>query len=240
MATLPPKSKQQIREDTLAIIRGANPNAMNAAVPKLQIGIADMGSDQNVLGYVERSAPKRMVINELLSQIGGKATKNTVQHEFEHVLQFDAGSRYKKEFDSQVLEAYTAQGGSREKLISNLQRAGGSKTLADHIEKITGIPSTPYIGGMTGGQFSLKEQFAELSSIESASGKDLTKDPIVRKEFFADDQALIDTYKATTGMRTTRLDSKDLPPMTVQKTPPPAKVPSVLDQIVDIAKGLLK
>ena len=60
------------------------------------------------------------------------------------------------------------------------------------------------------------EQMATLASIEAAQGVDLTKDPYLRKNLFKD-RKVREVYNALTGLRQTRLDSKDLPPHTRQK-----------------------
>jgi hypothetical protein len=59
----------------------------------------------------------------------------------------------------------------------------------------------------------LYEQLATLASIEDTQGVDLTKDPVLRKTLFKD-QDVRETYNALTGLRMTRLDARDLPPMT--------------------------
>jgi hypothetical protein len=60
------------------------------------------------------------------------------------------------------------------------------------------------------------EQLAELAAIEAATGVDLTKDPYLRKNLFKN-REVREIYNSLTGLRQTRLDSKDLPPHTRQK-----------------------
>lgn len=60
------------------------------------------------------------------------------------------------------------------------------------------------------------EQLADLAAIEATTGVDLTKDPYLRKNLFKNRETR-EIYNALTGLRQTRLDSKDLPPHTRQK-----------------------
>lgn len=76
------------------------------------------------------------------------------------------------------------------------------------------------------GQNLLFEQFAELAAIEQATGKDLTKDPELRKTIFKD-KKVREVYNALTGLRQTRLDARDLAPY----TPIPEKEPSMMEFI---------
>lgn len=57
----------------------------------------------------------------------------------------------------------------------------------------------------------LSEQFATLSAIEQTEGVDLTEDPVLRNNLFSDPEVR-QAYRALTGLRQTRLDSKDLDP----------------------------
>jgi hypothetical protein len=72
----------------------------------------------------------------------------------------------------------------------------------------------------------LFEQFAELAAIEQATGKDLTKDPELRKTIFKD-KKVREVYNSMTGLRQTRLDARDLAPY----TPIPEKEPSMMEFI---------
>ena len=236
MATAPPK--KTVQQQTIDAINRTNLVGMNAAVPGLKVGIADLG--EFVLGAVDRRNPKVIMLNQYLADpLVNAGMAHTIPHEFEHVLQNQVAARYGNSYDTSVLGEYKKLGGTKEKLVSTLENSAKSTALKSHLESIVGTKVAPYLGKMTDNQYSLVEQFAELSALESYSNKDLTKDPVVRKEFFGNDQALIDVYKASTGFRTTRLDSKDLPPMTAQKTPD-APQQSVLDQIIDAAKKVLK
>ena len=235
MATSPP-SKKSYKEQTMDIIASSNLVAMNAAVPKLLVGTSNLGS--NVLGAVDSRMPRTIIVNENLADprvnIG---MKHTIPHEFEHVLQNMVGERYNRSYDMTVADEYKKLGGNTNKLVDQLAKSAASQKLRSRLEEITGTPVAAYFGKMArAGDYSLKEQFAELSSIEASTKTDLTKDPVVRKEFFGDDQALIDVYKATTGNRMTRMDAKDLPPMTAT----PTVQQSAVETAINTIKGLLK
>lgn len=230
--------KTDYRQATLDIIAKSNPQAMNAAVPGIMIGTANLGA--GILGAVDKRKPKVIMVNEQLADpkvnIG---IKHTIPHEFEHILQNAVSGRYGKSYDMAVVDEYAKLGGNADKLVDKLVNSAGSSKLRSHLESIVGTPVATYFGRMSrAGDFSLQEQFAELSAIEAVAKKDLTKDPVVRKEFFGDDQALIDTYKATTGYRTTRMDARDLPPMTATATP---AQPTVSNSVLDIiSSGIRK
>lgn len=233
MATSAPK--KDYKQQTLDIIANSGLVGLNAAAPKLRVGVADLGKD--TLGVVDSRIPRTMAINEQLADPTiNRGIKHTIPHEFEHVLQNMVGERYNRSYDMTVVDEYKKLGGNQEKLVRQLEKSADSQKLRSRLEEITGTPVAAYFGKMArAGDFSLKEQFAELSAIEAATRTDLTKDPVVRKEFFGDDQALIEVYKATTGNRMTRMDAKDLPPMSVSA--PAAK--SILDTVIDTIKGML-
>ena len=214
----PPKKSNQVHPNIPeSILSTAQAAAMNAAVPHILIGTQALGS--NTLGAVDSRLPDTMILNSNIAAMTARTgIKHTVPHEFEHVLQNRVASRYNATWDSAVIAEYQKLGGSTDKLIANLERSAASVPLRERIQSLAGSTPAAYIGGLPGRQFSLREQFAELSSLEAYSGKDLTKDPIVRKEFFGNDEALIATYRATTGLRQERLDARDLPPMTATQT----------------------
>ena len=235
MATKSPPQKSY-KDQTLDIIASSNLVGLNAAVPKLRVGVSNL--DTSVLGQVDSRIPRTIILNENLADPRvNTGIKHTIPHEFEHVLQNMVGERYDRSYDMTVADEYKKLGGSIPKLTDQLAKSAASQKLRSRLEEITGTPVAAYFGKMgRAGDYSLKEQFAELSSIESATKTDLTKDPVVRKEFFGDDQALIDVYKATTGNRMTRMDAKDLPPMTAT----PTVQQSAVDAVINTIKGLLK
>ncbi len=95
-----------------------------------------------------------------------------------------------------------------------------------------------YIGTRVG-HFS--EGIADLSAIEAINNIDITKDPVVRKIIFNNNPEYIEVYKAVTGLRTDRLDAKDLPPFTAQKPPPKEKSKFIkyIEEIEDILSNPL-
>jgi hypothetical protein len=178
---------------------------------------------RDVYGYVDQaSAPSRMMINRL-SQL--TEAPHILSHEFEHVLQNNVEKRYGRSWDRDVLNTlanryltkYGEKGKSKyiakDDLISSLENSASNKQIPDYFKKTYNHP-IKYFGGMQPGEFSLREQWAEISAAEQQLKKDLTKDPFVRQHVFGNNQDIIDVYKATTGLRTNRMDSKDLPPMT--------------------------
>lgn len=64
------------------------------------------------------------------------------------------------------------------------------------------------------------EILADLNSYEMDRRIDVTKDPILRKSLFKDDDRLIEAYRSVAPNRADRLDAKDLPPYTSQYVEP--------------------
>ncbi len=85
--------------------------------------------------------------------------------------------------------------------------------------------------------YSFEEAVADLSMIEVMNNVDITQDPVIKNVIFNNDPETIQVYKAVSGLRTDRLDAKDLPPFTAQKigepTPPLLPYP-------DSSKSLLE
>lgn len=105
---------------------------------------------------------------------------------------------------------------------SRARRAFVEKAVSvqPYLEKTYGTKSTYFMPEMLAfqdkrgrGANLLYEQFAELAAIEQATGKDLTKDPELRKTIFKD-KKVREVYNALTGLRQTRLDARDLSPYT--------------------------
>lgn len=93
-------------------------------------------------------------------------------------------------------------------------------SVQPYLEKTYGTKSTYFTPEMLAfqdkrgrGANLLYEQFAELAAIEQATGKDLTKDPELRKTIFKD-KKVREVYNSLTGLRQTRLDARDLAPYT--------------------------
>jgi hypothetical protein len=64
------------------------------------------------------------------------------------------------------------------------------------------------------------EIMADLNAYEMFHKKDVTQDPVLRKQLFNDDKRLIEAYKSIAPNRTDRLDAKDLPPYQTQYVEP--------------------
>jgi len=76
-------------------------------------------------------------------------------------------------------------------------------------------------------QGSLTENLTELSAVEQLTGNDVTNDSYLRKNLFKNHGDRI-AYRATSGLRKTRLDSKDLQPF----EPVPEADTSMMDRII--------
>lgn len=195
-------------------------------------------------GYVDRRQPGMIWLNQNADM--KKDFPQTIPHEMEHVLQNRVDSRKPggTGYDGNVLdEYYKASGwrGTPNELIKTLTAAGANQDIPKYFQEKYKYPIA-YYGKFGGDQYSLSEQWAELSAAEQYLRKDLTKDPYVKKNIFNDDEALIRTYKGTTGLRTDRWDARDLPPMTanpsqeqvqaIQK----AREPSLYDKVLNFFK----
>lgn len=64
------------------------------------------------------------------------------------------------------------------------------------------------------------EILADLNSYEMDRNIDVTKDPVLRKELFDNDERLIEAYRSVAPNRADRLDAKDLAPYTSQYVEP--------------------
>lgn len=224
-------------EDVQSIIRKNMPYPANNVVKGANImGARD---DPNTLAWVDPQMRTTMFINN--NRKGMLFPKSTPAHELEHMLQFSTDKRYPQGYDTEVVNQYVQQNpkkNSTGRMVEHLRRISKNSDLREYLAGLTGEWVAPYIGGAKDVKqdfYSLKEQFAELSAIEQTIKKDLTKDPYVRKHYFGDDEDFIETYRATTGLRQTRLDAKDMAPMTVPPkaaAPAPTKERSVLEKIL--------
>lgn len=142
-------------------------------------------------------------------------------HEQEHVLDNRASSRYGNGWnkDQAMYDTYVQAGGNPEKDYQQGFRSGlATPDVQKQLEKLglsdgytSGNPVKTKDGLINGS--SLHELLASLSGYEQAKNVDLTKDPVLGKALFSD-PAFTAAYKASTGLRTERLDAKDLPPYT--------------------------
>jgi hypothetical protein len=225
-----PETKKKIEKNI--------PYDFRVAVPSVSIMPGTAQSAPDAYGYVMDKLPDTIFINPKMD--AGKFPQ-LMAHEMEHVLQNNVAKRYDSTYDKQIIDEMAKMtGGNRaiatDQITASLEKSAQSTKLAAHIQNQYKIDPSQYIGGMNKDSYSLQEQWAELSSLEQVLKKDLTKDKMVQQEFFNGNQALIDVYKATTGLRTTRLDAKDLPPMTVppasKQSPAPKKSNNILDMSV--------
>lgn len=227
-----------------ALLKKHLPYPPSNVIPKASImGAVD---DPNTIGWVDPKMASTMFINKARQ---GNFPRNTGAHELEHMLQFDVNGRYPVGYDGMVLDNFRlAHKESKDnyytpEIRNILKSSAENEELHAYLSALVGEPVAPYLGKAPKGDgwFSLKEQFAELSSIEQLLKRDLTKDPKVKKMFFADNEDLIRTYKATTGLRTNRMDPRDLEPMDYRgvnsRYPAPPEKPQ---GFIDKLKAMLK
>lgn len=143
--------------------------------------------------------------------------KPTIAHEAEHLLarqQFGRPAGLNTAFDKMVNNPEEGNA-LRKQFVTDASKA------YPYLKKTYGIDSGYFMPEMLRSQGPLApnlayEMMAELVAIEAATGKDLTKDPYLRKNLFKT-REVREIYNALTGLRQTRLDAKDLPPHTRQK-----------------------
>ena len=153
------------------------------------------------------------------------ADKNTVGHEQEHLLArqgLGSGVMLNKKFDELM---------GRKSVIPRQEFVKNAVGAADYLKEKYGIDNAYFDPSMLKqGGTALYEQLATLAGYEAANNVDLTKDPVLRKTLFKD-KDVRETYSAITGLRQTRLDSKDLPPYTRQPETPEASEPGAVDKL---------
>jgi hypothetical protein len=207
-----PKKKQTLSD----IFPGVSPSASELQNlfmpynPKVVPGaqVYSYADEPNTYGLVFRRMPNSILLN---SQAKMSEAPHVIPHELEHVLQNRVADRMKpNSFDSEVVKQFDIN-----KLRAQLNRSATDKSIPEYFKNTYNFP-IKYYGAMGPDQYSLKEQWAELSAAEQYLKKDLTQDQFVRNKIFGNNQDMIDTYKATSGLRMDRWDSKDLPPMTKQ------------------------
>lgn len=214
----------RIPKGSLQAVKQGIPYDLSAAIPTLKVlyGTTE-GADQDTAAFVTRQMPDALMINSRAHPETHQQFPQLVPHEYEHALQYNVDKRYKPGYDMTVVDEYKRmlppddRNTAQSAIVKILERAAVDKELYNHLKKL-GMHPSPYLGDAPKGWMSLREQWADLSGLETAHKRDLTKDPVVRDRMFGNDQALIDTYKGTTGLRTNRLDARDLPPMTAYST----------------------
>lgn len=224
--TIPPHMQASLRENLPYPVDNVIKN------PKVMGGL----DHPNVIGWVDPKMADVMFLNKARD---GRFPRNTGAHELEHMLQFNT-KRYGYSYDRQVLDEIARHALRNNQKVPNiydtLSGSANNEEFHRYLSALIGEPAAPYLGRAGDDWYNLKEQFAELSAIEQILKKDLTKDPMVRKHFFKDNESVINAYKATTGLRTNRLDPKDLDPMDSRhqntRYPPKEKEKSVLERIL--------
>lgn len=168
-----------------------------------------------------------------------------LQHEFSHQMEGKARQRYAPEgtatemrnvsgfpyspTNSFFLQALTKGRMGAADSPSAMNAAIDAKTL---FHKSFGLPSvqkrfTELFGELdkrgrlvNPNENPFHEILADLNSYEMDRRIDVTKDPVLRKQLFNNDERLIEAYRSVAPNRADRLDAKDLPPYTSQYVEP--------------------
>jgi hypothetical protein len=147
--------------------------------------------------------------------------QGVIGHEAEHLLarrQLGSGSALNTKFDELM------GGGDRYGRDKRYEFVNNAVKVAPYLKEKYGFePDAYFHPKMVAFQGRLApnllyEQLASLSALEQKHNIDLTKDPELRKTLFSDPNVR-ETYNAITGLRQTRLDSKDISPYTRQSEP---------------------
>jgi hypothetical protein len=238
-----PDDKQYLREGTTkelnlrALIEGP------ADDPRPAKGLADLNRKYPTLGAALKDNPTFEA--DMPDDLGGFVSKEEGQdaiymnrrkpkraefvalHEGEHILAkkgfpADKSNSLMKTYDKIVGDK---DGWDRRAMVHSL----ASKGVQEYLRDKYGITDAYFDMRMVDYQGSraknlLEEQFASLSAAEQMAGPevDLTKDPFLRKHVFNTKERRM-AFRALTGLRQTRLDSKDLPPHTAVDTENPVK-----------------
>lgn len=197
-----------------------------AGIPNLLVRDMPYLTDSNIRGFVlgsnritDENKNRGLQPNIFMQPSAGK---QAVGHEMEHLL-----ARQNAGFATETRDRFVNMVDKSSVKIP--QFLEGLKASLPHLKEKYGIENgymTPKfidIQGHTG----LYEIFATLAGAESSLNVDLTKDPELRKTMFKDKQVR-EAYNAVTGLRQTRLDSKDLPPYT--RIPEPTE-PGMMDKL---------
>ena len=188
------------------------------------------------------SIPGEMWVQNGLNQIGYRTDTSgnyrgsqlpdyVLAHEQEHIQQNRAEDRYKTTMNDLWYEnlnkAFNIDNPRSLgfdhpywKFSKNIQ----SSEVRNRLKEL-GAEKDAYLSG-TAAKTSTDELFASLSGLEEAKRIDLTKDPVLKKALFNNDLRMMEAYKASTGLRLDRLDSKDLPPSTPQVPRQPTTIES--------------
>lgn len=208
------------------------PNQKTGFDPNLLFGTKfEPKSNMKAPAMVPYADPNKIVYDP--KQILAMPDNYVMSHEMEHILDNRAEQRYGKD-------------GNKEQLMYNAYVQAGGKPDGDYQEAFRyGLATTPVqkrleeLGlsdGYTSGYPKVDKQgtfmnaapwhelMASMSGYENANNVDLTKDPVLGKALF-NDPAFAAAYKASTGLRTDRLDAKDLAPYIPDVATPAAAAP---------------
>jgi len=195
--------------------------------------------------YANRALPDEVWVNPDL-----KNPAETVSHEANHILarkQLGHPKVINDQFDELLgdFKIVKNEYGTEEKVYQGKKREEFVKNASDaypYLRKKYGLESGYFDPRMLEFQAKrgklpllLYEQLASLASIEDTQGVDLTKDPVLRETLFKD-RDVRETYNALTGLRMTRMDSKDLDPMTRVEEPTTGTVDK-LKRMLGFANG---
>jgi len=206
------------------------PYTLDPGVPGATVRNMPVLENTNTRGFVFTQKGEKPVSDTMF--VRPSADQQTIAHEAEHLLAkrgLGRGSSINSKFD----ELYGDNGqAARNTFVRN------AVDMAPYLEKKYGITDGYFSPDMLRFQGPYApnlfyEQLASLSAAENVHGVDLTKDPELRKTLFADPKVR-ELYNALTGLRQTRLDSKDLPPYTPQ--PEPGYIDK-LKKLIGFAKG---
>ena len=232
-SSLDPRTLEQLRKEGIdpsqlkqRPIAARDQPYTNAGLPSLQMMDSPQLQNTNTRGFVLGS--NRIADfdkNKAQTQamfLRPDADKNTIAHEQEHLLArqgLGTGAAINSKFD----ELLGKQGPNiRHQFVKDAIGAAG------HLKEKYGIDNAYFDPSMLKqGGTALYEQLATLAGYEAANNVDLTKDPVLRKTLFKN-KDVRETYNAITGLRQTRLDSKDLPSYTRQ---PEMAEPGMVDKL---------
>lgn len=225
-------------KDQRDYLKKNTPYALDAAIPNLNL--LSYMDGPNTYGHVSRDNPNNIMINRYANL---REAPHVLPHEYEHVLQNNVDNRYPQGYDGSVIAEIAKRKGisydmAKLALISSLKNAGSDTGVKSKLKELGGLEGN-YNGSLGGGQFSLREQWGDLSALESMAKKDYTTDPSILKSMFNNDPDIAAVYKGATGLRTNRLDAKDLAPMTPEKKMAPMKKEAAPQSNWDILKGIL-
>jgi len=211
------------------------------------LGNAALGTSFGVPNYAPNTILFHGTYEGLPTDYVKQAPDYGIMHETEHILDNRASGRYGEDwrktdaFDAALQDAKSKGVGSKYSKDHWLefQRNTAKPEVRERLKQLgandgylTNYTQGKTIGGKPTNDSPFDEIMASLSGLETAKGIDITKDPVLRKHLFNNNDAYIEAYKATTGLRTERLDAKDLPPYTAQNTLPPKK--SIQERVMDV------